>query len=70
MKTVLNPMSHSGKIIKSILNGNSRIISGDKGIGKSYTYLLYSYLASFIIEVRLKRSMFNLSRGIYSKILN
>ena len=29
------------------------IISGSKGVGKSFTYLLYPYLASFVLKERL-----------------
>ncbi len=61
-------MNQSGIIIYSILHGNSRIISGDKGIGKSFTYLLYTYLASFILEVRLQMKSYNLNKGFFKKL--
>jgi hypothetical protein len=55
--TVLNPLIHSGKIMENLLNSVvSRVISGEKGIGKSFTYLLYSYLSSFIIRCRISRN--------------
>lgn len=44
-KTVLHPLLHSGTIVKALLTKHNRVIYGDKGIGKSFTYLLYSYLS-------------------------
>lgn len=52
-KTVLNPFVHTGHIISLLYRGIPCIISGDKGIGKSFSYLLYDYLTSFIINCRI-----------------
>ena len=69
-KTVLHPFMHTGIILRSILQRKSRIIYGDKGIGKSFTYLLYSHLSSFIIESRIQNEHNNLQKYfLYQKLL-
>ncbi len=49
-KTVLNPMVHTGRIFNVIL-GNTVLsyVCGDRGIGKTFAYLLYNYLSFFVI---------------------
>ncbi len=54
-KTVLHPFVHTGHIISLLYSGIPCIISGDKGIGKSFSYLLYDYLTSFIINCRIDK---------------
>lgn len=63
-------MCHSRTIMIELFSHQKRIISGDKGIGKSFTYLLYSYLSSFVLEARLQQRSFNLCKGFYKELFS
>ncbi len=64
-------MLHASKIIRGLLDKHNRIIYGDKGTGKTFTLLLYSYLSSFIIEYKMQRKERKLEVSpIYKNILD
>ena len=47
-------MIHAGQIIQGLLGKHNRVIYGDKGTGKTFTLLLYSYLSNYIIEYKMQ----------------
>ena len=51
-KTVVNPSIQTSCLLKQFLDNGNLIVSGEKGTGKRFSYLLYSYLSSFIIKCR------------------
>jgi hypothetical protein len=55
--------------MNSLLVSQNRVIFGDKGIGKSFTYLLYSYLSSFIIEARMQKHNKLKKYKLYNELL-
>lgn len=52
-KTVLNPTKITGDIIDQLFTSANYFITGEKGCGKTFAYLTYSYLSSFILSYRL-----------------
>ena len=62
-------MIHAGQIIQGLLGKHNRVIYGDKGTGKTFTLLLYSYLSNYIIEYKMQNQSKKLEEDIIYKKL-
>lgn len=65
MKTVLNPTTVTRDIINRLQSKRNIFIAGEKGSGKSFSYLIYNYLSSFILKYRLNSKSKSLSHEIF-----
>ncbi len=52
-KTVLNPTIITRDIINRIFISTDCLITGENGCGKTFSYLTYNYLSSFILRYRI-----------------
>jgi hypothetical protein len=46
------PTMTTALMLKKMVEGENLMISGDKGTGKTYTFLIYDHLSQFIINCR------------------
>lgn len=60
-KTVINPSIQSSSLLKQFLDNGNLIVSGERGTGKRFSYLLYSYLSSFIIRCKTQNKQQTIS---------
>jgi len=53
MKVVLFPTSITQQYFSFIANRSDIVLSGEKGMGKSFSFLAYDYFSRYVLDYRL-----------------
>ena len=63
------PTMTTALMLKKMVEGENLMISGDKGTGKTYTFLIYDHLSQFIIKCRSDELENNLQKEPFNSLL-